>query len=111
MATQIDPEYVATLPDEAIAEARAELRAADDVLEYEQYRRMDVRTMTPDQMARACDIARARLLSTTDVETRAILVRFVRDVELAASQRFPGRKVAGRLDVGVAGILDGLGLR
>lgn len=111
MATPLDPEVVASLPDEAIKEARAELRAADDVLEYEQYRRMDVRTMTPDQMARACDIARERIGRTDDPATKALLVQFVRDVELAASSRFPGRKIAGRLDVGVAGILDGLGLR
>lgn len=108
MAT-IDPDFVATLTDEDIAESRAQLRAADDVFEYEQYRRMSIREMTPDQMARACDIARDRIKTAPDAETRAILVAFIRDVELEGSRRFPGRKVAGRLDVGVAGVIEALG--
>lgn len=108
--TTLEPEQVQFFSDEEIADARRELRAADDVLEYEQYRRMAVKDMTPEQMARACDIARDRMARTDDVATKAVLVQFIRDVELQASKKYPGRKVAGSLSVGVAGILQGLGL-
>lgn len=110
MAVEIDPEVVASLDDETLAAARAELRAADDVLEYEQYRRMSVREMTPDQMARACDIARDRIAKAPDAETKAVLVRFIRDVELEGARRFPDRKIAGSLNVGVSSIIQNLGL-
>jgi len=109
MAT-VDPEVVMNLDDEQIKQARAELAAVDEVFEYEQYRRMAVKDMTPDQMARACDIARDRIKRAPDPETKAILTRFIRDVELEASRKFPGREVAGRLDIGVAGILQGIGI-
>jgi len=106
----VDPEVVAGLDDELIKNTRAELKAIDEVFEYEQYRRMAIKAMTPDQMARACDIARDRIVRAPDAETKAVLTRFIRDIELEGARRFPGRQVAGRLDIGVEAILKGIGI-
>jgi hypothetical protein len=97
----IDYETVQSLTDTQLAEARAELQSVVDVVDYERLRRKPVREMTPDEMARACDLARGRIAATDDPLTVAVLHAFIRDVELVGREKFVGRRVTGRLDVGI----------
>lgn len=102
----IDYKTVTLLTDDQLREARAELQAVVDIVDYEQLKRMPVREMNPDQMARSCDLARGRIAVTNDPVTVAVLHEFIRNVELVGREKFLGRRVTGRLDVGIGQIFE-----
>lgn len=93
----LDVDEAARLTGEQLMQLRAALKAQDKILEYEELKRLPIGMMTPEQMARSCDLAREQLEIIEEPSVRAGLEGFIKAIDEYARENHRDRKITGVL--------------